>query len=100
MSRLPRAAFRDFPDSKVVYIAPLKALVRERVHDWRTRLTTQMGKKLIELTGDVTPDIKTIQDADIIIVRISLLWQNVTVELDHTREMGRCKSELAVSNLC
>ncbi|KAJ3042101.1 activating signal cointegrator 1 complex subunit [Rhizophlyctis rosea] len=76
------AAFRDYPKSKVVYIAPLKALVRERVQDWRSRLTFAMGRNLVELTGDVTPDIRTIQNADIIITTpekwdgISRSWQN------------------------
>jgi replicative superfamily II helicase len=61
------SAFRDFPSQKVVYIAPLKALVRERVQDWRQRLMPQMKRKLVELTGDITPDLETIQNADIII---------------------------------
>ncbi|KAJ3329834.1 putative helicase mug81, partial [Kappamyces sp. JEL0680] len=61
------AAFRDAPDKKVVYIAPLKALVRERVADWKARLMSKMNRKLVELTGDITPDLKTIQDADVIV---------------------------------
>ena len=74
-------AFREKPGSKVVYIAPMKALVRERVQDWRSRLTRQMGLKLVELTGDNTPDTRTIRDADIIITTpekwdgISRSWQ-------------------------
>ena len=60
-------AFREKPGSKIVYIAPMKALVRERVKDWGTRVTRQMGLKLVELTGDNTPDTRTIRDADIII---------------------------------
>ncbi|KAL9120054.1 MAG: hypothetical protein Q9187_003393 [Circinaria calcarea] len=74
-------AFRENPGSKVVYIAPMKALVRERVQDWRKRLTQQMGLKLVELTGDNTPDTRTIRDADIIITTpekwdgISRSWQ-------------------------
>jgi antiviral helicase SLH1 len=74
-------AFRERPGSKVVYIAPMKALVRERVKDWRARLTHQMGLKLVELTGDNTPDTRTIRDADIIITTpekwdgISRSWQ-------------------------
>ena len=60
-------AFREKPGSKVVYIAPMKALVRERVLDWRKRLMRQMGLKLVELTGDNTPDTWTIRDADIIV---------------------------------
>ncbi|KAJ5949818.1 hypothetical protein N7454_001402 [Penicillium verhagenii] len=74
-------AFREKPGSKVVYIAPMKALVRERVQDWRKRLTGPMGMKLVELTGDNTPDTRTIRDADIIITTpekwdgISRSWQ-------------------------
>lgn len=74
-------AFREQPGSKVVYIAPMKALVRERVQDWRKRLTGPMGLKLVELTGDNTPDTRTIRDADIIITTpekwdgISRSWQ-------------------------
>lgn len=74
-------AFREKPGSKVVYIAPMKALVRERVKDWGKRLTAAMGLKLVELTGDNTPDTRTIRDADIIITTpekwdgISRSWQ-------------------------
>ncbi|KAI5307745.1 putative helicase mug81, partial [Ascosphaera atra] len=74
-------AFRERPGSKVVYIAPMKALVRERVQDWRSRLAIPLGLKLVELTGDNTPDTRTIRNADIIITTpekwdgISRSWQ-------------------------
>ncbi|KAF2663905.1 Sec63-domain-containing protein [Microthyrium microscopicum] len=74
-------AFRERPGSKVVYIAPMKALVRERVLDWSKRLAKPLGLKLVELTGDNTPDTRTIRDADIIITTpekwdgISRSWQ-------------------------
>lgn len=74
-------AFRERPGSKVVYIAPMKALVRERVKDWGARLSGPLGLKLVELTGDNTPDTKTIKDADVIITTpekwdgISRSWQ-------------------------
>ena len=74
-------AFRERPGSKVVYIAPMKALVRERVKDWGARLARPLGMKLVELTGDNTPDTRTIQDADIIVTTpekwdgISRSWQ-------------------------
>lgn len=74
-------AFRDNPGSKIVYIAPMKALVRERVKDWTARLTGPMGLKLVELTGDNTPDTRSIRDADMIITTpekwdgISRSWQ-------------------------
>ena len=59
--------FNEYPGMKCVYIAPLKALVRERIHDWRIRLEERLGKKVIELTGDVTPDTRAIQLADVIV---------------------------------
>lgn len=31
--------------AQVVYIAPLKALVRERVEDWKVRMEEKLGKK-------------------------------------------------------
>ena len=40
---------------KVVYIAPLKALVRERVSDWKKRFQAKLGIGVVELTGDLTP---------------------------------------------
>lgn len=46
---------------QVVYIAPMKALVRERVEDWRVRLEQKLNKRVVELTGDVSPDIRAIQ---------------------------------------
>ncbi|KAI9887644.1 MAG: hypothetical protein M1823_000508 [Watsoniomyces obsoletus] len=74
-------AFREKPGCKVVYIAPMKALVRERVSDWRARITPQMGLQLVELTGDNTPDTQSIRNADIIVTTpekwdgISRSWQ-------------------------
>ena len=59
--------FRDAPTEKVVYIAPLKALVRERIEDWRKHLCPKLGKRLVELTGDYTPDLRALLNADIIV---------------------------------
>jgi hypothetical protein len=36
---------------QVIYIAPLKALVRERISDWSTGLCRRLGKRMVELTG-------------------------------------------------
>ena len=66
---------------QVVYIAPMKALVRERMTDWRSRLQNSLGLRLVELTGDVTPDVRAIQSADVIVTTpekwdgISRSWQ-------------------------
>lgn len=74
-------AFRDFPGSKVVYIAPMKALVRERVDDWRDRICRNTKYKLVELTGDSLPEARDVREADIIITTpekfdgISRNWQ-------------------------
>ncbi|KAJ8682588.1 hypothetical protein QAD02_018380 [Eretmocerus hayati] len=73
--------FRTEPDRKVVYIAPLKALVRERMKDWTKRLGEILGKSVVELTGDVTPDVKVISTSDVIVTTpekwdgISRSWQ-------------------------
>ena len=57
------------PGMKAVYIAPLKALARERIEDW-TRdgsLKGALGKRVVELTGDTAPDAAAIQHADLLI---------------------------------
>ncbi|CAI8501087.1 unnamed protein product [Hanseniaspora opuntiae] len=60
-------ALKRRPGSKIVYIAPMKALVKERVHDWTARITPKTGYKVVELTGDNNPDFKDVIDATIII---------------------------------
>jgi len=73
--------FREHPESKAVYIAPLKALVRERMEDWKIRFEEKLGKKIVELTGDVAPDMQAVARADVIITTpekwdgISRSWQ-------------------------
>lgn len=74
--------FNTQPDMKVIYIAPMKAIVRERMNDWKKGLVPSLGKKMVEMTGDFTPDLKTLLSADIIICTpekwdgISRSWQN------------------------
>lgn len=73
--------FKQYPGKKIVYIAPLKALVRERINDWKVRLETRLNKKVVELTGDVSPDIRIIAEASVIVTTpekwdgISRSWQ-------------------------
>ncbi|RNF21010.1 activating signal cointegrator 1 complex subunit 3 [Trypanosoma conorhini] len=54
------------PGSKIVYIAPLKALVKERVRDWTARFDRRLGRRVLELSGDVNPDIAALVRADIL----------------------------------
>jgi activating signal cointegrator complex subunit 3 len=69
------------PGAKAVYIAPLKALVSERIKDWQRKFGTLLGKTCVELTGDVTPDFQALKNSDIIITTpekwdgISRNWQ-------------------------
>ena len=59
--------FTEKPDQKVIYIAPLKALAKERADDWGIRFAKQLGKKVVELTGDFTPDVEALDAAQVII---------------------------------
>lgn len=53
--------FSKTPRSKVIFIAPLKALAKERILDWKKRLEAgPLQKSVLELTGDVTPDLKAL----------------------------------------
>lgn len=73
--------FRQHPGMKAVYIAPLKALVRERMEDWKVRFEERLGRKVVELTGDVAPDMRAVAKADLIVTTpekwdgISRSWQ-------------------------
>lgn len=45
----------------------MKALSKERVTDWRVRLGGILHKKVLELSGDFTPDIDALKNADILV---------------------------------
>ena len=62
---------------KAVYIAPLKALVRERVDDWRRTFCRALGVDLVELTGDFTPDMKSLLKAHIVVTTPEK-WDSIT----------------------
>jgi activating signal cointegrator complex subunit 3 len=71
------AAFRALlAGGKVVYIAPLKALVRERVADWAKKFGA-VGKRVVELTGDTAPDVAAIHAADLILTTPEK-WDGIT----------------------
>eukprot|EP00850_Spirogloea_muscicola_P016834 SM000140S00583 [mRNA] locus=s140:13532:28767:- [translate_table: standard] len=82
--------FSTQPGMKVIYIAPLKALVRERMTDWKRGLVLKLNLQMVELTGDFTPDLKALIYADIIISTpekwdgISRNWSNRT----YARKVG------------
>ena len=75
--------FKEYPKKKVIYIAPLKALAKERIIDWKKRLGgDKMRKSVLELTGDCTPDLMALKTADLLITTpekwdgISRNWQH------------------------
>ena len=58
--------FTKSNEAKVIYIAPLKSLSKERVADWKIKFSF-LRKNVIELTGDFTPDLEMLMKADILI---------------------------------
>ena len=60
----------------------MKALAKERLKDWKSRFGKILGKSILELTGDYTPDLRALCNADILITTpekwdgISRNWQN------------------------
>ena len=58
--------FKTHPQKKCVYVAPLKSLVKERLKDWIPRME-KIKKSVVELSGDFTPDLETLNKADIIV---------------------------------
>ena len=103
--------FREKPKAKVVYIAPLKALVRERISDWKVRLERRLGKKVVELTGDATPDARAISESTVIVTTpekwdgVSRSWQTrnfvqdvALIVIDEIHLLGR-RQTVSVSSL-
>lgn len=72
--------FQNSPQKKVVYVAPYKALAKERLKDWTKRLGG-IGKSVVELTGDFTPDLQALVSADVLVTTpekwdgVSRNWQ-------------------------
>lgn len=58
--------FQEYPGTKVVYVAPMKAIAKERLLDW-DRKFRPLGKDVLELTGDYTPDLDSLLKADVLI---------------------------------
>jgi activating signal cointegrator complex subunit 3 len=75
--------FNERPGDKIIYIAPMKALAKERIIDWKRRFQEgDLDKTVVELTGDFTPDLEVLKKADLIITTpekwdgISRNWQH------------------------
>ena len=75
--------FNEKPDGKIIYIAPMKALAKERIIDWKRRFQEgELKKTVVELTGDFTPDLEALKKASLVITTpekwdgISRNWQH------------------------
>ena len=55
------------PKKKVVYIAPLKSLARERLNEWKKKLGGGLGWCVLELSGDTSVDSGRMNKADVLI---------------------------------
>lgn len=76
-------AFKLKPGEKIIYVAPLKALAKERLKDWVKKFSeSDIDRDVIELTGDYTPDLEALMKADLVITTpekwdgISRNWNN------------------------
>jgi superfamily II helicase len=55
------------PRSICVYIAPLKALARERLKEWQLRFGSSLHWSVLELSGDTRHDQGALQKADVLV---------------------------------
>ena len=58
--------FENHPTGKIIYIAPLKSLGKERVEDWKEKFSF-LKKTVLEISGDFTPDLEMLTNSDILI---------------------------------
>lgn len=75
---------------KVVYIAPLKALVRERVDDWKKKFGENMGYRVAEVSGDFTPEVAELEATSILITTPEK-WDGITrswATREYVRQVG------------
>lgn len=53
--------------TKIIYIAPMKALIRERYNDWSENFGKDMNLSVMEITGESLPTTSALYRADIIL---------------------------------
>ncbi|XP_078443956.1 DExH-box ATP-dependent RNA helicase DExH12-like [Wolffia australiana] len=52
---------------RVVYVAPLEALAKERLRDWQQKFGQALGLRVAELTGESATDLKLLDRSQIVI---------------------------------
>eukprot|EP01105_Mastigella_eilhardi_P003553 TRINITY_DN145_c0_g1_i1.p1 TRINITY_DN145_c0_g1~~TRINITY_DN145_c0_g1_i1.p1 ORF type:complete len:2180 (+),score=716.66 TRINITY_DN145_c0_g1_i1:39-6578(+) len=51
----------------VVYLAPVEAVAKQRASKWRATLGKQLGRSVVELTGEAAVDLKLLERSDIVV---------------------------------
>ncbi|KAF1778750.1 P-loop containing nucleoside triphosphate hydrolase [Phytophthora cactorum] len=76
----PGSSSRRSSPSLIVYIAPMKALAREKVAEWKTRFenNAQLRKKVVEVTGDTLVNVDFILNKADIVVTTPEKWDLLT----------------------
>lgn len=75
--------------SLIVYIAPLKALAREKVAEWKARFehNPQMRKKVVEVTGDTVVNVDYILNSANIVITTPEKWDLLTRNVGFGRKL-------------
>lgn len=60
-------ALSENPAARVVYIAPMVALAKERYEDWLPRFRQRLGLAVTRLTGDLNADLKLLAEGQIVV---------------------------------
>lgn len=75
--------------SLIVYIAPLKALAREKVAEWKARFeqNPQVRKKVVEVTGDTVVNVDFILNSANIVITTPEKWDLLTRNVGFGRKL-------------
>ncbi|KAK7686800.1 hypothetical protein QCA50_009873 [Cerrena zonata] len=81
--RDPESGHINLKNFKIVYIAPLKALVQEQMREFQRRLTANYGIVVNELTGDSSLNKAEIAETQMLITTPEK-WDVITRKIDET----------------
>ncbi|KAI3844843.1 hypothetical protein MKX03_004564 [Papaver bracteatum] len=71
---------------RVVYIAPLEALAKERYHDWERKFGKGLGLRVVELTGEISTDLKLLEKGQVVISTPEK-WDSLTRSWKHCKHI-------------
>lgn len=59
--------FSQNSEGRVVYVNPIEALAQQTYEDWKLKFGTNLGRRVVLLTGETATDLKLIAKANIIV---------------------------------